>query len=473
MTRDAQGPARTLLARLVQERNWTVEDFRQQYTEVSEAAGRGLTVSERQVMRWFSGQVSGLPYPAACRVLERMFDRPASELLGTKAAGSKPVEGVVDGASLWPARLARMEDFGIRGGGYSDNGAAEMELVMATARESGEHAMFAAAGSLDTSSVEQLGDDVRRLAHAYSTSPPFQLFADLTRTRNTVYALLEQTKRPRQLNDLYTFAGQLCGLLGIASLDLGSFDAGAENARAAWAYGQIVDDDGLRSWARAVQATVAFWSGRPREGVKLTNTGLDYARPGSGEIRLHAVQARSYAAIGAAEEAMAALAAAERAAEANASDELLDDVGGELAFGEERRLLSAAATHLALGQLDQVEHAASQAIDRFAEIPIANRWMPGEYGARIDLIVARTWQGNIEGAEEALAPVLTLPSEQRTGRLAGRLRGLRRSLSQPRYRGSAAVEQLDEQIELFVRESAPVGLLPGVSHHPMLGGGDV
>ncbi|WP_239405479.1 XRE family transcriptional regulator [Frankia sp. Cj3] len=344
---------------------------------------------------------------------------------------------------------------------------------MSAARESGEHAMFAATGNLDSSSVEQLAENVRRLAHAYSTAPPFQLFVELTRTRNTVYALLEQTRRPRQLNDLYTFAGQLCGLLGVVSLDLGCFDAGAANARAAWAYGQIVDDDGLRSWARAVQATIAFWSGRPREGIKLTNTGLDHVRPGSGEIRLHAVQARSYAVIGAAEEAMAALAAAERAATADTSDELLDAVGGEFAFGDERRLLSAAATHLALGQLGQAEDVASQAIDRFAEIPIAERWIPGEYGARIDLIVARALQGNIEGAEAALTPVLALPSELRTGRLAGRLHGLRRSLSQPRYRGSAEVEQLDDQLEHFVRDSAMAVLPPGMSHHPVFGRGEV
>ncbi|ETA00315.1 hypothetical protein CcI6DRAFT_04256 [Frankia sp. CcI6] len=347
----------------------------------------------------------------------------------------------------------------------------EMERVMSAAKESGEHAMFAAAGSLDESSVEQLADDVRRLAHTYNTTPPFQMFTELAKTRNTVYALLEQTKRPRQLNELYVFAGQVCGLLGIVSLDLGFPDAGVENARAAWAYGQIVDDDGLRSWARAVQATIAFWSDRPREGIRLTATGLDHARAGSGTVRLHAVQARSYAMIGAADEAMTALVAAQRAAEADASDDLLDSVGGEFSFGEERRLLSAAATHLALSQLDQAAHAASQAIDLFTAIPIADRWTPGEHGARIDLVVARTLGGDLDSAHDALVPVLALPSEQRTGRLTGRLHRLRRSLSQPRYRGSAEAEDLDDQIEHFVRESATAMLPPGTSHQALLAGG--
>jgi hypothetical protein len=345
------------------------------------------------------------------------------------------------------------------------------ELVMSAANESGEHAMFAAARSLDASSVEQIADDVRRLAHAYNTTPPFHLFTDLTKVRRTVYALLEQTKRPHQLNDLYVFAGQLCGLLGIVSLDLGFPDAGVENARAAWAYGQIVDHDGLRSWARAVHATIAFWSDRPREGIRLTSTALDQAGPGPGKVRLHAVQARSHAMIGASDEAMAALAAAERAAEKDTPDDLLANVGGEFSFGEERRLLSAAATHLALGQLDKAEHAASQAIALFTSIPIVHRRTPAEYGARLDLIVARTLGGNIDGAHDALAPVLTLPSEQRTGRLTGRLHQLRRSLGQPRYRGSIEAEHLDDQIEHFVRESAITVLPPGTSHQVLLAGG--
>ena len=349
----------------------------------------------------------------------------------------------------------------------------EMERVMSAAKESGEHAMFAAARSLDASSVEQLADDVRRLAHTYNTTPPFPMFTELSKTRNTVYALLEQTKRPQQLNELYMFAGQLCGLLGIVSLDLGFPDAGVENARAAWAYGQIIDDDGLRSWARAVQATIAFWSDRPREGIRLTSTGLEHARPGSGKVRLHAVQARSYAMIGAADEAMTALDAAQRTAEEDASDDLLDSVGGEFSFGEERRLLSAAATHLALGQIDQAEHAAAQAIGLFTAIPVADRWTPGEHGARVDLIVARTLGGNLDGAHDALVPVLALPSEQRTGRLTGRLHRLRRSLSQPTYRGSTDAEQLDGQIEHFVRESATAVLPPGTSHQSLLASGSI
>jgi hypothetical protein len=470
-----RSPARTVLARLVQERRWTVEDFRAQYAKAAEGLGLNLTVSERQTMRWFTGNMSGLPYPAACRVLEHMFGRQVGELLavspGTPCT-SVSVASPVPGSPLVPARrsgMSGMEDVSARAASHRPE---ETEFVMSAARESGEHAMFAAAGNLDVSSVEQLAEDVRRLAHAHATTPPFQLFTELARTRNTVYVLLERTRRPRQLNDLFTIAGQVCGLLGVASLDLGYPDAGVENARAAWAYGQIVEDDGLRSWSRAVQATIAFWSGRPREGVDLTHAGLGHARPGSGEVRLHAVQARAYAVLGAVDEAMAALAAAERAAETDASDDLLDVVGGEFAFGAERRLLSAASTHLALGQLERAEHAAMVAVDLFADIPLSDRWVSGEYGAHTDLVTVRTLRGEIDGAEDALAPVLALPADQRTRRLAGRLHDLRRSLSRPRYCGSAEARRLDEQIELFVRDSAPAAVPPGLSHHPGLGDGD-
>jgi hypothetical protein len=66
--------------------------------------------------------------------------------------------------------------------------------------------------------------------------------------------------------------------------------------------------------------------------------------------------------------------------------------------------------------------------------------------------------GSLDGAADALRPVLTLPSDQRIAQLSERLTGVRRTLA--RQRGAAReVRDLDEHIEHFVT-TATVPQLP-------------
>ena len=66
---------RTVLQAELKRRNWTREDLHDELMRTARAmAERRFTVSVRQLDRWLRGN-SGTPRPAACRVLERLFDR--------------------------------------------------------------------------------------------------------------------------------------------------------------------------------------------------------------------------------------------------------------------------------------------------------------------------------------------------------------------------------------------------------------
>jgi hypothetical protein len=72
---------RTLLALLLIQHRWTVEQFCDAYaTAAADAGVKVRSVSDRTVKRWLAGSVSR-PYPAACRVLDHMFDVDAERLL--------------------------------------------------------------------------------------------------------------------------------------------------------------------------------------------------------------------------------------------------------------------------------------------------------------------------------------------------------------------------------------------------------
>src|SRR5947199_2336865 len=80
-----QAPA-TVLETEAKRRNWSREDLRDQLMRTARMMGeRKFTVSMRQLDRWLAGG-AGTPRAVACRVLERLFDRPVTILIGPPTA---------------------------------------------------------------------------------------------------------------------------------------------------------------------------------------------------------------------------------------------------------------------------------------------------------------------------------------------------------------------------------------------------
>jgi hypothetical protein len=337
----------------------------------------------------------------------------------------------------------------------------EPDPIMSAAHDASEHAADAGR-AIDATTLEQLHAEVARLAHAYAATAPAVMFAQLKRARDLTYLMLERTRRPAQTSDLYLVAGQFSGLMAAVSFDLGQPDAATEQARAAFTYGQVIDHNQLRAWARATLSMIAFWSGRPSEGATHAQAGLELVAVGDVAVRLHAVAARSWALAGSRDHALAALHAAEDAANADpAPGDLATVVGGEFVFGRARQELSAGATMLAVGNGPQAAQHAQAAIDVYEALPADHRWTGGLHGARVDLAAAHLLASDLDAVQEVLAPTLALTAEHRTERVAARIRALRHNLGTGRFRSSVKASHLAEELEAFAGGLNPRSALPG------------
>lgn len=406
---------RSRLEQLAMQRRLGVADFLLEFARRAEAVGEDVGVSRSAAKRWFQGD-GGNPRTAARRVLEAWFGEPIADLLGPPLSQSRQVT--------------------------------EQELAVNAAHDSVSHAIESAS-ALDPSALEHLHAAADDAARAYYTTPPLEMLTDLVALRDTIYVQLDRTHKPLQQAELYLLAGQVCGLLSAVSWDLGLVGAAEEQARAAHTYGSVIDHLSLQAWARALQVTVAFWSGYPRRAAKIAAGALETAPIGTARARLHSVNARALALIGARGEVRDQLDAATTELDRAGNDPFLDEIAGELAFDRARRGLCAGAAYVALGDGDQAEQEAITAVELFANIPKEQRWGAGQLSAHVDLGAARTLRGDLAGAAAALQAVFELAPTRRTEAIAQRLHLLARVLGTSRFRGATEALQLGGAIEDF------------------------
>jgi hypothetical protein len=262
----------------------------------------------------------------------------------------------------------------------------EQDTVAAVAHESSEHAAFAESGSLGTAALDQLHDDVLRLARAYVSTPPSPVLREASRVRNRAYLLLSQTQRPRQRRDLYLVTGQLCALLASSSFDLGYPAAAAAQARASWTYGVIAEHDELRAWAAGMQATILLWAGRPHEAIDRIEAGLANVPRGTPRVRLLCIQSRAWARLGNAAETEEALASCRTERErTDGTNELHDHIGGEFGFSEARQAFCSGSAYLQLGSVERAVEECERSVRLYQASPT------GSVGTEPNAAPAPTW----------------------------------------------------------------------------------
>jgi hypothetical protein len=308
--------------------------------------------------------------------------------------------------------------------------------------------------------LEQLRDEVARLALAYKTQPLLSLLGDLVEVQDVAFRLLEGRQRPGQTRQLYLLAGVACGLLANASHDLGDPHAGMTQARTAYICADNAGHDGLRAWARGVQSLIAYWHGWPHEAVRYARLGADVAQGVTGTVGVYlpALAARAYAVLGNAEESRAAVEQAHAARERVVPDEL-DEFGGLLAFDRPKQLYYAAeATVWVPGEEERAEREALEAIDAYAHAEQAERSYVCEIVVRADLALARAHRGELDGASEALGPVLDVPPARRVRAIVASVHRVHTALRDARYQGSPTAHQTQQEIEAFCQ--APSAALP-------------
>lgn len=188
------------------------------------------------------------------------------------------------------------------------------------------------------------------------------------------------------------------------------------HARTGYACADNAGNDGLRVWIRSLQSGITYWSGRLEDSVRYAQLGAEAAARsrGTAGIRLASSEARSLAALNRLEDAHTALARATEARDRVQPDEL-DRLGGLCTFSRPRQLYLAADALTWGGEAEasHTERLALEALDGYADAPDQDRAFGDESGTRSTLAVARVLLREIDGAAEALAPVLELPPPKR------------------------------------------------------------
>jgi hypothetical protein len=287
------------------------------------------------------------------------------------------------------------------------------------ADEAGAHAEQAEASELGSGALERLRTQVIWVGKRYVSEAPLPLFVEMRELQERTRRALEKHIHPGQARELYFLTGALCGLMANVSMDMDRRIPADTLARAAWTYGKVSGHLALMGWAR-----------------------------GSGAARLHMLRARSYALLGRAGEASEALLQA--ADVRTGADELHDEIAGEFAFRPAKEHYYAAVTHLHLSDPASAIESARRSLYLYASGEPENRSYGCESMASAHLAIAHLMEGDRQGAEDALAPILALPADRRIGSLSTTL-STGRSLLSTRPGG----EQMARQIENFCSVGLP------------------
>ncbi|MCW2904569.1 MAG: hypothetical protein JWO67_6834 [Streptosporangiaceae bacterium] len=338
----------------------------------------------------------------------------------------------------------------------------ERQVEMA-ARRALRFAVTVEGSNIGPETLDQLRDEVARLAVAYPQRPLPALLGDLIELQDVAFRLLEGRQRPAEAAEMYLLAGAISGMLAKASHDLGDPRSAMTQARAAYVCADNASHDGLRAWTRGLQSMIAYWAGWPNDAVRYAQLGADPAArtTGTSSVWLPAQEARAWAILGDADKAENAISRASDARNQVQGDDL-DALGGIMTFTRPRQLYYLADARVWLpGAEAQAEQAASEAITAYQDAEPAQRSFSDEAGARADQALARATCGDLEGAAEALRPVLDLPPDQRIGGVVSSVMRVHSALRTPEARTAPVSRDMQLEIEAYSQTPASAALPRG------------
>jgi len=138
----------------------------------------------------------------------------------------------------------------------------------------------------------------------------------------------------------------------------------------------------------------------------------------------------------------------------SANDNDLSRIGGVFRGTRAKKLQDTADTYLELGDFNNVEITATEAIQLYEHGPAEDRAYGSESMARISLANARLSRNDIDGTYDALQPVLALPSEHRLDLTVTRLKELNSHLRIHSAGKSATGLEIRDSIESFAENTA-------------------
>lgn len=418
---------RTLLEAMVRQRQLSWDEAADLVVKTAtQHEDISLSLSGRHLVRLARGERSGSrPNPATRRALQYAFGRSIAQLLGPYTPGD--LSAIVE----------------------SERDSEPSEVLTVAADRA--RRFMTSLQTLSDESLQLVYDDVRDLVRAYPTRPLPEILGHLVSGQETVFSLLERPQRPTHARQLYFLSAVLGGLLAKASHDLADSHAALAQSRTAWLCAEQADHDGLRAWISGLQALVSYWARRPHDSIRYTQRGTTYAQRARSTtaVWLPASEARAWAALGNGEQARDAIERAEQAWDQVRPDEM-DEMGGIATFSRPRQLYFAADALVWLpDESSAAEDYGRQAVEAYSD-PADPDWAFGDAaGSRAALAITRISHGEVDGAAEALTPVLDLPAEQRINGIVHSVNRVHRALNQAP--ASAITRDLQERIEIYTR----------------------
>ncbi|MGH3855091.1 MAG: hypothetical protein ACRDR6_16655 [Pseudonocardiaceae bacterium] len=333
-------------------------------------------------------------------------------------------------------------------------------LTAEAARDSLAFASWAESSNVSASALDHLSYELCRIALNYVHAPLRMLLGDLTALRGHACELLQNGRQhPTQARKLFFLAGTSCLLLAHASQNLGDSASAMTQVRAALTCAEQADHNGLRAWAHGTAALIAEWTHQHRRAVEFAQRGQPFAATADSRVRLAALEARAAARTGDRRLALDALARAARARKVPAPNDELAEFGGLLTFPVAKQHYYAGSTYALLSEDGRAQENALLAIGMYETGPIEQRSYGDEALARVDVTTALLALDDLDGAREALRPVLNLPPERRIEQLTVGIGRVRTTLALPRYARAAIAREIAQDVDQYQAESATHSLL--------------
>jgi transcriptional regulator with XRE-family HTH domain len=297
--------------------------------------------------------------------------------------------------------------------------------------------------------ISELQDGVSVTAVDYLASPPGPMVDRAHVLRGEAFERLRSGHhRPQDRSDLYVAAGRLSGVLSYALLDMGDAEEALAHATAAGRCAEFAGDAELAAWVAGTKSLIARFQGDYGRALEFVQDGYQWVGhgQGTGEARLRCGEAQCLANLGDSRAANSALDAAEDARERIRRP---DTLSGLFGFSQAKQSYYAGSSLIWLQGGHDAERASREAvtaIELWQSGPVEERSLDDERLAHIYLATARVQLDDVEGAADAIRPVLSLPVEEQISWIVKRADRLAGMLSAPRYAGNRTALETVEAI---------------------------
>lgn len=299
----------------------------------------------------------------------------------------------------------------------------------------------------ELATVDLTGEQAAQLAVDYLAETPAEMLRRTLAARSTAVALLHRGGHaPGSHADLLLAVGQLSGVLAYASLDLGHSAQALNHTFAAWRCAELAGDHELRAWVRGTQALIARFDEDFSQALWFARDGMQYATTGPSAARLLCGQAQSMTGLGDSAGTVVALQQAESAREQILGD---DSAAGIFAFREAKQRYYAGSSLIWNDDtklLARAEHESLAAIHGWETGPVDERSLSDEALCRVYAATARVNLGEVDGAREALGPILDLPEDRRISWIQKRMARVAHLLGDAPYDKSPLASSLRDEL---------------------------